>query len=45
MAARTGAQAVELDHLTHYWMLQDPDRGAETLNRFWKNPRPNPKSS
>ena len=35
MATRTGAQTAELDNLTHYWMLQDPDRGAEVLNRFW----------
>ena len=35
MAARLGVQAVELDHLTHYWMLRDPDRGAEVLSRFW----------
>ncbi|RFU84142.1 alpha/beta hydrolase [Streptomyces triticagri] len=35
VAGTTGAQAVELDRLTHYWMLQDPDRGADVLNRFW----------
>lgn len=35
MAERAGAQIAELDGLTHYWMLQDPDRGAEVLDRFW----------
>ncbi len=35
VAERLGARATELDGLTHYWMLQDPDRGAEALNRFW----------
>ncbi|WP_328558465.1 hypothetical protein [Streptomyces coelicoflavus] len=34
VVARTGAQAVELDHLTHCWMLEDSDRGAEVLIRF-----------
>ncbi|MEU5032965.1 alpha/beta hydrolase [Streptomyces rubiginosohelvolus] len=35
VAARLGARTEELDGLTHYWMLQDPDRGAEALERFW----------
>ncbi|WP_329065213.1 alpha/beta fold hydrolase [Streptomyces sp. NBC_01429] len=35
MAERLGAQLTEFDGLTHYWMLQDPDRGADVLRRFW----------
>ncbi|MFE3826808.1 hypothetical protein [Streptomyces sp. NPDC059092] len=35
VAARLGAQLTELDGLTHYWMLQDPERGADVLRRFW----------
>ncbi|EDY45325.1 hypothetical protein [Streptomyces sp. SPB074] len=37
VAARTGARTAELDGLTHYWMLQDPARGAEVLRRFWES--------
>ncbi|MGW5862574.1 alpha/beta fold hydrolase [Streptomyces sp. NPDC055239] len=36
MAERLGAELTELDGLTHYWMLQDPERGAEVLRRFWR---------
>ncbi|MFJ9213363.1 hypothetical protein [Streptomyces sp. NPDC102264] len=32
---RLGAQLTELGGLTHYWMLQDPERGADVLRRFW----------
>ena len=34
-AERLGAHVERLDGLTHYWMLQDPARGAEALQRFW----------
>lgn len=34
-AERLGAAFEELDGLTHYWMLQDPERGAGVLRRFW----------
>jgi pimeloyl-ACP methyl ester carboxylesterase len=34
-ADRAGAQLVELDGLGHWWMLQDPARGAEILTNFW----------
>ncbi|MFF9206286.1 alpha/beta fold hydrolase [Streptomyces sp. NPDC014986] len=43
VAAHTGAQEVELDGVSHYWMLQDPERGADILNRFWRSlPAQNP---
>jgi pimeloyl-ACP methyl ester carboxylesterase len=34
-AARAGATVVELDGLGHWWMLQDPARGAAVLEEFW----------
>jgi pimeloyl-ACP methyl ester carboxylesterase len=34
-AARAGARAEVLDGLGHWWMAEDPERGAEALNRFW----------
>lgn len=34
MAQRLGASHVVLDGLTHYWMVQDPARGAEVLQQF-----------
>ncbi|SEH75759.1 Pimeloyl-ACP methyl ester carboxylesterase [Mycolicibacterium rutilum] len=34
-AQRAGAQTVVLDGLGHWWMLQDPARGADVLSRFW----------
>jgi pimeloyl-ACP methyl ester carboxylesterase len=34
-AARAGARAEVLDGLGHWWMAEDPKRGAEALNRFW----------
>jgi pimeloyl-ACP methyl ester carboxylesterase len=34
-AARAGAETVVLDGLGHWWMLQDPARGAAALTRFW----------
>ncbi|MGV0788770.1 alpha/beta hydrolase [Mycolicibacterium sp. XJ2] len=35
-AARAGARTEVLDGLGHSWMVQDPARGAEVLNRFWE---------
>ena len=34
-AKRTGASVTELDGLGHWWMLQDPARGAAVLEKFW----------
>ncbi len=34
-AARAGARVEVLDGLGHWWMVQDPARGAEMLTRFW----------
>lgn len=34
-AARAGARIEVLDGLGHWWMLEDPDRAAEVLTRFW----------
>ena len=34
-AARAGARTVRLDGLGHWWMLQDPARGAKVLSEFW----------
>jgi pimeloyl-ACP methyl ester carboxylesterase len=35
-ANRAGAQTAVLDGLGHWWMVEEPDRGAEALNRFWE---------
>lgn len=35
MAARAGATVTHLDGLGHWWMCQDPARGAATLEAFW----------
>jgi pimeloyl-ACP methyl ester carboxylesterase len=35
-ATRTGATVAELDGVGHWWMLQDPERGAAVLEEFWK---------
>ena len=35
-ADRAGARTEVLEGLGHWWMLQDPDRGAEALARFWE---------
>ncbi|MGO9927657.1 MAG: alpha/beta fold hydrolase [Mycobacterium sp.] len=35
-ADRAGARTEVLDGLGHWWMLQDPARGAEALTRFWE---------
>ncbi|HEX4252308.1 MAG TPA: alpha/beta hydrolase [Pseudonocardia sp.] len=34
-AARAGAQVEELVGLGHWWMVQDPTKGAELLTQFW----------
>jgi pimeloyl-ACP methyl ester carboxylesterase len=34
-AARAGAQVAQLDGLGHWWMLEDPGRGAAALSEFW----------
>lgn len=38
-AERAGARVEVLDGLGHWWMLQDPARGAEMLSRFWASLR------
>jgi pimeloyl-ACP methyl ester carboxylesterase len=35
-ADRAGAHTEVLDGLGHWWMLQDPARGATALTRFWE---------
>jgi pimeloyl-ACP methyl ester carboxylesterase len=35
-AERAGARTEVLEGLGHWWMLQDPARGAAVLDRFWK---------
>jgi pimeloyl-ACP methyl ester carboxylesterase len=34
-AARAGARTEVLDGLGHWWMVQDPARGAAALTDFW----------
>jgi pimeloyl-ACP methyl ester carboxylesterase len=34
-ADRAGARTEVLDGLGHWWMVQDPARGAAALTRFW----------
>jgi pimeloyl-ACP methyl ester carboxylesterase len=34
-ASRAGASLTELKDLSHWWMLQDPARGAAALEEFW----------
>lgn len=34
-ADRAGARTEVLDGLGHWWMVQDPARGAQALTRFW----------
>lgn len=36
-AARAGARMEILPGLGHWWMTQDPARGAKTLHRFWSS--------
>jgi pimeloyl-ACP methyl ester carboxylesterase len=35
-ADRAGARTEVLDGLGHWWMVQDPARGADALARFWE---------
>jgi pimeloyl-ACP methyl ester carboxylesterase len=35
-AQRAGARTEVLDGLGHWWMVQDPARGAEALTSFWE---------
>jgi pimeloyl-ACP methyl ester carboxylesterase len=35
-AERAGARTEVLEGLGHWWMVQDPVRGAAALNRFWE---------
>ncbi|MDT5245787.1 MAG: hypothetical protein QOD36_3163 [Mycobacterium sp.] len=35
-AARAGARTEVLEGLGHWWMVQDPARGAAALTRFWE---------
>jgi pimeloyl-ACP methyl ester carboxylesterase len=35
-ADRAGARTEVLDGLGHWWMLEDPARGAEVLSEFWR---------
>jgi hypothetical protein len=35
-AASAGARIVLLNGLGHWWMTQDPERGAAELNHFWE---------
>lgn len=37
-AERAGARTEVLEGLGHWWMTQDPDRGAAALTRFWESP-------
>ncbi len=37
-AGRAGARTESLEGLGHWWMVQDPARGAAVLNRFWETP-------
>jgi len=34
-AARAGARVAVLDGLGHWWMTEDPARGAAALTEFW----------
>jgi hypothetical protein len=36
-AERAGASTAVLDGLDHWWMVQDPARGAAALARFWES--------
>jgi pimeloyl-ACP methyl ester carboxylesterase len=36
-ADRAGAHTEVLDQLGHWWMVQDPARGAAALTRFWES--------
>jgi hypothetical protein len=34
-ARRAGASTADLEGVGHWWMLQDPERGAKALQEFW----------
>lgn len=36
-AARAGATVTALEGVGHWWMLQDPARGAAMLEEFWSS--------
>jgi pimeloyl-ACP methyl ester carboxylesterase len=36
-ARRAGAKITELNGIGHWWMLQDPARGAQALEAFWQS--------
>jgi pimeloyl-ACP methyl ester carboxylesterase len=36
-AERAGARVAALDGLGHWWMVQDPARGAAVLTEFWRS--------
>ena len=36
-AERAGARVEVLEGLGHWWMVQDPARGAAVLERFWSS--------
>ncbi|ORB25887.1 alpha/beta fold hydrolase [Mycolicibacterium parafortuitum] len=36
-AERAGARTTVLDGLGHWWMVQDPQRGAAALTEFWES--------
>ena len=36
-AMRAGASITELNGLGHWWMLQDPARGAAAISEFWSS--------
>lgn len=36
-ARRAGAKVEKLEGIGHWWMLQDPARGAEVLESFWSS--------
>jgi pimeloyl-ACP methyl ester carboxylesterase len=35
VAARAGARVEVLEGLGHWWMVEDPQRSAAALERFW----------
>jgi pimeloyl-ACP methyl ester carboxylesterase len=36
-AGHAGASVAELDGIGHWWMLQDPSRGAKVIEEFWSS--------
>jgi hypothetical protein len=37
VAERSGAQVTVVADLGHWWMLEEPARGAAVLSRFWES--------